>query len=60
MNTPDMWVLNVALEVFKQQYVAQMNLVLVGAIVNAAPVLVLFFFFSRYYIEGVSYAGVKG
>jgi len=60
LNTPDMWVLNVALEVFKQQYVTKMNLVLVGAMVNAIPVLVLFFFFSRYYIEGVSYAGVKG
>jgi len=60
MTTPDMWVLNVALEVFKQQYASQMNLVLVGAIVNAVPVLVLFFFFSRYFIEGVSYAGVKG
>lgn len=60
MQTPDMWVLNVALEVFKQQYSSQLNLVLVGAIVNAVPVLVLFFFFSRYYIEGVSYAGVKG
>jgi multiple sugar transport system permease protein len=60
LNTPDMWVLNVALEVFKQQYVAKMNLVLVGAMVNAVPVLILFFFFSKYYIEGVSYAGVKG
>jgi len=60
LNTADMWVLNVALEVFKQQYASQMNLVLVGAIVNAVPVLVLFFFFSRYFIEGVSYAGVKG
>ena len=60
LNTPDMWVLNVALEVFKQQYVAKMNLVLVGAMINAVPVLILFFFFSRYYIEGVSYAGVKG
>jgi len=60
LNTPDMWVLNVALEVFKQQYSAKMNLVLVGAMVNAIPVLILFFFFSKYYIEGVSYAGVKG
>lgn len=60
LNSPDMYVLNVALEVFKQQYVSQMNLVLVGAMVNAVPVLILFFFFSRYYIEGVSYAGVKG
>ncbi len=60
LNTPDMWVLNVALEVFKQQYVTKMNLVLVGAMVNAVPVLILFFFFSKYYIEGVSYSGVKG
>jgi len=60
LNTPDMWVLNVALEVFKQQYSAKMNLVMVGAMVNAIPVLILFFFFSRHYIEGVSYAGVKG
>ena len=60
LNTADMWVLNVALEVFKQQYASKMNLVLVGAMVNAIPVLILFFFFSRYYIEGVSYAGVKG
>jgi len=37
-----------------------MNLVLVGAMVNAIPILILFFFFSRHYIEGVSYAGVKG
>jgi multiple sugar transport system permease protein len=60
LNTPDMWVLNVALEVFKQQYSSKMNLVLVGAMVNAIPVLLLFFIFSKYYIEGVSYAGVKG
>jgi multiple sugar transport system permease protein len=60
LNTPDMWVLNVALEVFKQQYSAKMNLVMVGAMVNAIPVLILFFFFSKHYIEGVSYAGVKG
>lgn len=60
LNTPDMWVLNVALQVFQQNYKAEWNLVLVGAMVNAVPVLILFFFFSRYYIEGVSYAGVKG
>ncbi|MCA9971156.1 MAG: ABC transporter permease subunit [Anaerolineales bacterium] len=60
LNTPDMWVLNVALQVFQQNFKAEWNLVLVGAMVNAVPVLILFFFFSRYYIEGVSYAGVKG
>ena len=60
LTAPSMWVLNVALSVFRQQYQAQYNLVLVGAMFNAVPILVLFFFFSKYYIEGVAYAGLKG
>jgi len=60
LNTPDKYVLNVALSIFQQQFKAQWNLTLVGAMFNAIPVLLLFFIFSRYYIEGVAYAGVKG
>jgi multiple sugar transport system permease protein len=59
-NTPDMWVMNVALSVFQQQYKTQWNLTLVGAMINAFVPLTLFFFFSRYYIEGVAYSGLKG
>ncbi len=60
LNTPRMWVLNVAISTFQQQYKAAWNLTLVAAMFNAIPVLVLFAFFSRYYIEGISYAGLKG
>jgi multiple sugar transport system permease protein len=60
LNTPDQYVLNVALSIFQQQYKAQWNLTLVGAMFNAIPVMILFFIFSRYYIEGVAYTGVKG
>jgi multiple sugar transport system permease protein len=60
LNSPDKYVLNVALSVFQQQYKAQWNLTLVGAMFNAIPVLLIFFIFSRYYIEGVAYTGVKG
>ena len=60
LNTPDMYLLNVALTMFQQQYRYAWNLTLVGAMVNAASILVLFFVFSKYYIEGVSYAGLKG
>lgn len=60
LNSPDKYVLNVALSVFQQQYKAQWNLTLVGAMFNAIPVMILFFIFSRYYIEGVAYTGVKG
>jgi ABC-type glycerol-3-phosphate transport system permease component len=60
LNSPDRYVLNVALSIFQQQYKAQWNLTLVGAMFNAIPIMILFFLFSRYYIEGVAYTGVKG
>jgi multiple sugar transport system permease protein len=60
LNSPSMWVLNVAIATFQQQYKAQWNLTLVAAMFNAIPVLLLFAFFSRYYIEGISYTGLKG
>lgn len=60
LNAPRTWVLNVALATFSDQYAANYQLVLVGAMFNAVPILILFFLFSRYYIEGASYAGVKG
>lgn len=60
LNTPDMWVMNVALSVFQQQFTAAWNITLVGAMINAIVPLALFFAFSRHYIEGVGYAGLKG
>ncbi|MEJ2208021.1 MAG: carbohydrate ABC transporter permease [Anaerolineae bacterium] len=60
LNSPKMYVLNVALSIFQQQYKEQWNLILVGAMFNAVPILILFFIFSRYFIEGLSYAGLKG
>lgn len=60
LDSPRMWVLNVALSAFRQQYKAEYNLALVGAMFNAIPIMVLFFVFSKYYIEGAAYAGVKG
>ncbi|MEN6570886.1 MAG: carbohydrate ABC transporter permease [Anaerolineaceae bacterium] len=60
LNSPNKYVLNVALSIFQQQYKSQWNLTLVGAMFNAIPVLILFFLFSKYYIEGVAYTGIKG
>jgi ABC-type glycerol-3-phosphate transport system permease component len=60
LNTPDKYVLNVALSIFQQDFKAQWNLTLVGAMFNAIPVLILFFIFSKYFVEGVAYTGIKG
>jgi multiple sugar transport system permease protein len=60
LNSPDKYVLNVALSIFQQQFKAQWNLTLVGAMVNAIPVMLIFFIFSKYFVEGVAYTGIKG
>jgi|SRR6266498_22686 len=60
LNTPDKYVLNVALSIFQQEFKAQWNLTLVGAMFNAIPVMILFFIFSKYFVEGVAYTGIKG
>jgi len=38
----------------------QWNAILAGSILTTLPMAVIFFFFQRYFIEGISYAGVKG
>ncbi|HJS19536.1 MAG TPA: carbohydrate ABC transporter permease [Anaerolineales bacterium] len=60
LNSADKYVLNVALSIFQQQFKAQWNLTLVGAMFNAIPVMILFFIFSKYFVEGVAYTGIKG
>ena len=60
LNSPDKYVLNVALSIFQQEFKAQWNLTLVGAMVNAIPIMLLFFIFSKYFVEGVAYTGIKG
>jgi ABC-type glycerol-3-phosphate transport system permease component len=60
LNSADKYVLNVALSIFQQQFKSQWNLTLVGAMFNAIPVMLLFFIFSKYFVEGVAYTGIKG
>lgn len=60
LNTQPMFTLPVGLQFFRYQFREDWNLILVGSMFNAIPVLAIFFFFQRYFIEGVSYAGLKG
>ena len=38
----------------------QYDLVLAGAVITTLPMAVIFFIFQRYFVEGVSYSGIKG
>lgn len=38
----------------------QWNALLAGSMLTTVPMATIFFFFQRYFIEGISYSGVKG
>jgi len=60
LNTQPKFTLPVGLMFFRSQFREDWNLILAGSMFNAIPVLIIFFFFQGYFIEGVSYSGLKG
>jgi multiple sugar transport system permease protein len=38
----------------------QYDLVLAASVITTLPMAVIFFFFQRYFVEGISYSGLKG
>ncbi|MBA3470054.1 MAG: carbohydrate ABC transporter permease [Herpetosiphonaceae bacterium] len=60
LRKPDLMTLTVGLNFFKGQYVNDWPKIMIGTMFNAIPILIIFFIFSRYYVEGQAAAGVKG
>ncbi|HLJ03484.1 MAG TPA: carbohydrate ABC transporter permease [Solirubrobacteraceae bacterium] len=60
LQNPAHWTLSVGLSQFRNQYSVQWNLVMAGTIVFMAPVILLFFFAQKAFVEGITLTGVKG
>jgi len=60
VNTLEMKTLPLGLAYFLGQYTVYWNLLMVGATIALVPVLVVFFFAQRYFIEGITLTGLKG
>lgn len=52
--------LTVGLGYFQTQFAVEWNKILVGSMFNAIPILIIFFIFNKYYLEGASYSGLAG
>jgi multiple sugar transport system permease protein len=52
--------LTVGLNYFKTQFAVEWSKILVGSMFNAIPILIIFFIFNKYYMEGASYSGLAG
>lgn len=60
MGTQDMYTLPLGLLYFKSAHYTEYNLLLAGSMFNTIPILILFFIFQRYFIEGALGSSVKG
>lgn len=55
----DQTTLTVGLSLFQTQYAGKWTVMMAGALVSIAPVIVVFFFAQKQFIEGVAMSGVK-
>ncbi|MER5865313.1 carbohydrate ABC transporter permease [Kitasatospora sp. NPDC002040] len=59
-NNQDAWTLSYGLATFKAAHHTNWNLTMAATLLVMAPVIVLFFFAQKAFIEGVTLTGVKG
>jgi multiple sugar transport system permease protein len=59
-ENPGAWTLSYGLESFKSAHHTDWNLTMAATLMVMAPVIIVFFFAQRAFIEGVTLTGVKG
>ncbi|RZS90032.1 carbohydrate ABC transporter membrane protein 2 (CUT1 family) [Motilibacter rhizosphaerae] len=59
-ENPSAWTLSYGLETFKGAHHANWNLAMAATILVMAPVVIIFFFAQKAFVEGVTLTGVKG
>lgn len=59
LNDESLYTLQLGLQVFQGQSSTQWNYLMVGSIIVLAPVILLFFFLQRYFIQGANILGDK-
>lgn len=60
LNSESQLTLSVGLTYFQGYYGSQWNLLMAGALLSIIPILALYMFGQRYFIEGIALTGIKG
>lgn len=59
-ENPDNWTMSLGLASFRGAQQVQWNMTMTATILVMLPVIILFFFAQKYFIEGIKFSGVKG
>lgn len=60
LNSPDKMTLSVGLANLEGEYVSEYPTMMAGALLAVMPMIAMFFFFQRQFIEGIALTGSKG
>jgi len=60
LRTPDLFPLSVAVQAFQSAHKTDWPLSMAAAVVIAAPLVVIYFFAQRRFIEGITFSGIRG
>jgi multiple sugar transport system permease protein len=60
VKSPDLWVLTLALSILSGTMASDFHLLMAGVTLSTAPLLLLYLFGQRYFVQGVTMSGIKG
>lgn len=60
LTTPEKFTLTLGLSFFRGTYATQWNYVMAGSVISVLPIMVIYIFAQRYFVEGISMSGIKG
>jgi multiple sugar transport system permease protein len=59
MSDPELFTLPLGLNTFKGQYISYWNYIMAASMVFTLPVLIIYAFFNKYFMKGISFTGDK-
>lgn len=59
ISNPELFTLPVGLNSFKGQYISYWNYIMAASMVFTLPVLIIYAFFNKYFMKGISFTGEK-
>lgn len=60
LNNPDKHTIQMGLQAFSYNYQTDYGAMMAGSLVAILPILILFVFLQRYFVQGIAFSGVKG
>ena len=60
LNNQNMYTLSIGLQMFTTQYETSWSLLMAASLLVSLPVIVIYFFVQKRFIEGITFSGIKG